>query len=79
MPSALRSPGPRVAAAREAVLDAARGAFGPGPMWQRTQRWLNAAHELVEAEAAAEAPTQRQARPAEVPPFLPPPPNRQGS
>lgn len=78
MPSSGRrppdSPGPRVEAARQAVLDAARSAFGPGPMWQRTQRWLNASHELVEAEAAAEAPTQRQVRPAEVPPIVPPPP-----
>jgi len=72
MPTMLRSsPGPRVAAAREAVLEAARGAFGPGPMWRRTQAWLNAAHELVEAEAAAEAPTKPN---AVVPGILPPRP-----
>jgi hypothetical protein len=69
MVSSLRSsPGPRVLAAREAVLSAARSAFGPGPMWMRTQAWMAAAHELVEAEAAAEAPTRPQLRPDFEPP-----------
>jgi hypothetical protein len=83
VPSGLRplgSPGPRVEAARQAVLDAARNAFGPGPVWQRTQRWMNAARELVEAEAAAEAPTQPDLRPSMPPPpaIIPPPPSAGG-
>lgn len=58
MGTRLSTPGSRVLAAREAVLKAAREAFAPGPVWLRTQAWLNASHELVEAEAAAEAVTQ---------------------
>ena len=76
MPSPLRSsPGPRVAAAREAVLAAARGAFAPGPIWVRTRAWLNAARELIDAEAAAEAPTQPDLRAPSAPPIVPPPPS----
>lgn len=60
-------------AAREAVLAVARGAFDAKSWWMRLQAYLNAARELVEAEAAAEAPTQPDLRLRVLPE---PPPER---